>query len=139
MRKPKNKLESRGSNIVKKTKNKLEKRKKQYYDENKNTINKQNKNYYKDSKEPRAVYDKVRSHTTIQGCCGSTYVGLRNKSRHESSKQHPTWLKDRTQTAETNKYLLILRTNDIIKCYSSSFRDSKYDLMSCFKSFGVYF
>ena len=93
MRKPKNKLESRGSNIVKKTKNKLEKRKKQYYDENKNTINKQNKNYYKDIKEPRAVYDTVRSHITIQGCCGSTYVGLRNKIRHESSKQHPTWLK----------------------------------------------
>ena len=49
------------------------------------------------------------------------------------------FLKDRAQTAETNKYLLILRTNDVIKCYSSSFRDSKYDLMSCFNSFGVYF
>ena len=37
------------------------------------------------------------------------------------------------------KYFIILFIINIIKFYSSSFRDSTYDLMSCLNSFVVFF
>ena len=44
---------------------------------------------------------KIRNHTSVQCCCGSTYIGLCNKQQHEKSKKHLSWLKDNIQTEET--------------------------------------
>ena len=74
-------------------KEQIKEQRKQYREENKEQIKEKNKNYYNENKEKYNIEMKC--------CCGSTYVGLCNKRRHETSKKHLSWLKDNIQTAET--------------------------------------
>ena len=74
---------------------------KQYYENHKEQKIKYIKQWQLEHKEQRKDYNKIRNHISVQCCCGSTYMCIDHKNRHESSKKHQTWLKDQTQTAET--------------------------------------